>query len=471
MADISINYSGVPSALNAILTSDLAPGATVGYELCKTLWEFHPLGGKMIEKPVRLAMSKPRVINIDIHPKDMLIKAFQKEWDSLGATNHIRDVMYITRVYGAGAIIYGAEGIPTDQPIDPWKLPDLNLYFNQLDPLNLAGSIVTNQNPNAPDFQKPKPTITAAGQPYHPSRSCVVFNNTPIYLRFQSSAFGFTGRSIFQRALYPMKSYVQSMITDDMVTVKAGLLIAKMKQSNSIVNRAMQIASGIKRTALQQGTTNNVLSIDTDEDISAIDMNNTATAMTTARDNIIANIAAASDVPAMLLKDEALTNGFGEGSEDAKAIMQYIDGIREDMRTLFEFFDNIVMHRAWNQQFYESVKNAYPEMYKDKSYEQAFYMWKEEFKPEWESLLDEPDSEKANANDVRLKGLTEIARTIMPSVDQNNKAKIIQWMADNLNEMPDAFVSDLDLDYDEIASYEPPVVQPEEEKIPKPNAS
>ena len=98
-------------------------------------------------------------------------------------------------------------------------------------------------------------------------------------------------------------------------------------------------------------------------------------------------------------------------------------------------------------------------------------MWKDEFKPEWESLLDEPDSEKANANDVRLKGLTEIARTIMPSVDQNNKAKIIQWMADNLNEMPDAFVSDLDLDYDEIASYEPPVVQPEEEKIPKPNAS
>ena len=471
MADISINSSTVSASLTNILSSNLEPGTNVGYELCKTLWEFHPLGGKMIEKPVRLALSKPRVINIDIHPKDMLIKAFQKEWDSLGATNHIRDVMYITRVYGAGAIVYGAEGIPTSDPIDPWKLPDLNLYFNQLDPLNLAGSIVTNQNPNAPDFQKPLPTITAAGQPYHPSRSCVVFNNTPIYLRFQSSAFGFTGRSVFQRALYPMKSYVQSMITDDMVTVKAGLLVAKMKQSNSIVNRAMQIAAGIKRTALQQGSTNNVLSIDVEEEITAIDLNNTSTAMTTARDNIIANIAAASDVPAMLLKDEALTNGFGEGSEDAKAIMQYIDGIREDMRSLFDFFDNIVMHRAWNPQFYEAVQNAYPELYSGKTYEEAFYMWKDEFKPEWETLLDEPDSEKATANDVRLKGLTEIARTIMPSVDQANKAKIIQWMADNLNEMPDAFVSDLELDYEEIAAYEPPVVQPEEEKIPKPNAS
>ena len=468
MADISINSSLVPANLTGILNSDIQPGADIGYDLCKTLWQFHPLAGKMVEKPVRLALSKPRVINVDIHPKDMLIKAFQKEWDSLGATNHIRDVMYITRVYGAGAIVFGAEGIPTTEPIDPWKLPDLNLYFNQLDPLNLAGSIVTNQNPNAPDFQKPRDYITAAGQPYHPSRSCVLFNNTPIYLRFQSSAFGFTGRSIFQRAFYPMKSYIQSMITDDMVTVKAGLLVAKMKQSNSIVNRAMQIAAGVKRTALQNGATNNVLSIDTEEDISAIDMNNTSTAMTTARDNIIANIAAASDVPAMLLKDEALTSGFGEGTEDTKAIMQYVDGIREDMRTLFEFFDNIVMHRAWNQQFYESVQNAYPEIYKDMSYEQAFYKWKDEFDPQWESLLEEPDSEKAAANDVRLKGLTEIARTILPNVDQANKAKIIQWIADNLNEMPDAYVSDLELDYEEIAEYEPPVVQPEEEKTPKP---
>lgn len=468
MADIQINSSLIPANLTQILNSDVQPGSDIGYDLCKTLWQFHPLAGKMIEKPVRLALSKPRILNVDQHPKDMLIKAFQKEWDSLGATNHIRDVMYITRVYGAGAIVYGAEGVPTDQPIDPWKLPDLNLYFNQLDPLNLAGSIVTNQNPNALDFQKPREFITAAGQPYHPSRSCVLFNNTPIYLRFQSSAFGFTGRSIFQRAFYPMKSYIQSMITDDMVTVKAGLLIAKMKQSNSIVNRAMQIAAGIKRGQLQGGATNNVLSIDYEESIEAIDLNNTSTAMTTARDNIIANIAAASDVPAMLLKDEALTSGFGEGTEDAKAIMQYVDGIREDMRTLFDFFDNIVMHRAWNKEFYQAVQSAYPEIYRDKTYEQAFYLWKNEFKPEWQSLLDEPDSEKANANDVRLKGLTEIARTIMPSVDQENKAKIIQWMADNLNEMPDAFMSDLDLDYDAIATYEPPVAQPEETKIPKP---
>ena len=117
----------------------------------------------------------------------------------------------------------------------------------------------------------------------------------------------------------------------------------------------MQQAAGIKRTYLKEGASGNVLSIDIDESIEAIDLTNTNTAMSASRDNIIANIATASDVQAMLLKDEALTNGFGEGTEDSKAIMQYIDGVREDMRSLFDFFDKIVMHRAWNKDLFEAI--------------------------------------------------------------------------------------------------------------------
>ena len=309
MAEISVNSSNLPSQLMQLLNADaIEPGTPAGYELCKIIFEYHPLSAKIIEKPIVLALSKPRVITVDMQPKEMLIKAFMDEWHNLDVTNIIRDVTFLKRTYGVAAVVFGAEGIPTDQPIDPWLLPDLNIYINKLDPLNLAGSTVTNQNPNAPDFQQPKAFITAAGQPYHPSRSCIVFNNTPIYLAFQSSGFGFTGRSVFQRALYPLKSFVQSMITDDMVTTKAGLLIIKQKAAGSIVNRLMQQASGIKRGYLQQGTTGNVLSIDVDEDIESIDLNNTDTAMTTARDNIIANIAAATDTPALLLKDEAFTN-------------------------------------------------------------------------------------------------------------------------------------------------------------------
>ena len=472
MSYINITSTQVGSQLMEILESgDIQPGSDAGYGLCKTLWEYHPLGGKLVEKPIMLALSKPRVLTIDCQPKEMLIDAFRKEWEKIGATNHIRDISYIKRAYGAAAIVYGGKKsdgsyIPTNETIDPWTLPDLELYFNQLDPLNLAGSIVTNQNPNAPDFQKPLPYATASGQPYHPSRSVVVFNNTPIYLSYQSSAFGFTGRSVFLRALYPLKSFIQSMITDDLVTFKAGLLIAKQKPAGSIVNRAMQMAAGIKRTYLQEGGTGNVLSIDVEEAIESINMSNTDTAMTTARNNIIANIAAAADVPALLIKDEAFANGFGEGTEDSKAIVQYIDGIREDMHTLFVFFDKIVMHRAWNKEFYASIQKEYPDVYKKKTYEQAFYEWKDAFKAEWESLLEEPDSEKVKTEEIKLKGLTEILRTILPVIDPMNRALAIQWAQDNLNEMPDMFQSTLQLDAEAIADYEPPQGALPEEKEP-----
>ena len=468
MSEISINNTSLGSTLSQLLEAQsIEPGSDAGYGLCKAIWEYHPLGGKIVEKPVRLALSKPRTITIDCEPKEMLVDAFNKEWEDLGATAHIRDTMFLKRTYGASAIVYGAPDIPTTEPIDPWKLSDLNLYFNQLDPLNLAGSIVTNQNPNAPDFQKPLAYTTAAGQPYHPSRSVVVFNGTPIYLSFQSSTFGFTGRSVFQRSLYPLKSFIQSMITDDMVTYKAGLLIAKQKPAGSIVNRLMQQAANIKREYLQRGATGNVLSIDIDESIEAINLQNTDTAMKTARDNIIANIAAASDVPAILLRDEAFTQGFGEGTEDTKAIVQYVDGIREEMRTLFKFFDKIVMHRAWNKEFFEAVQNKYPDLYKNKTYEQAFYHWEKNFKADWESLMEEPESEKVKIWETKVKAINEVLRTTLPIIDPQNKAFLMQWAVDNINEMPDMFQSTLQLDADLLAEYEPPQNAMPEERMPR----
>jgi len=466
MSEITVSSTALGNNLNALLTEkEILPGDQAGYELCKQIWQYHPLGGKLVEKPIKLALSKPRSLTIDAQPKEMLIEAFQKEWEKLGCTNHIRDVMYLNRTYAA-AIVMGSPDVPTTEPIDPWKLPELNIYFNQLDPLNLAGSIVTNQNPNAPDFQKPLAYTTAAGQPYHPSRSVVVFNGTPIYLSFQSSAFGFTGRSVFQRALYPLRSFIQSMVTDDLVTFKSGLIIAKMKPAGSIVNRLMQQAAGIKRDYLSQGVTGNILSIDIDEQIEAINLQNTDTAMTTARDNIIANIAAAADVPALLLKDEAFTQGFGEGTEDAKAIVQYINGIRDDMASLFEFFDKIVMHRAWNKEFYAAVQNAHPDIYGNMSYEEAFYSWQNHFKTEWESLIEEPESEKVKVDETKLKGLTEIMRTVLPVCDPENRARVIQWAQDNLNEMQSMFQSSLQLDMDALSEYEPPEDPFREEKVP-----
>jgi len=131
------------------------------------------------------------------------------------------------------------------------------------------------------------------------------------------------------------------------------------------------------------------------------------------------------------------------------------------MHSLYKFFDKIVQHRAWNKDFFEAVKNKYPEAYSNKTYEEAFYHWQEKFDASWESLMEEPESEKVKVSDIKLKGMTEILRTMLPVIDPMNRAKLMEWAQDNINEMPDMFQSHLDLDIENLMDYEPPTPMPE----------
>lgn len=456
MAHVDLNGSTVGNALHSMLSSvEILPGDEASYQLCKTIYEWHPLGLKMAQKPLRIAMSQARLITIPDSPEEQLLKAFNAEWDNLDADGHILNTATLARVYGISSCVYGAPDIPTTDVIDPLDLSKLEIYFNDLDPLNTSGSLVLNQDPNSPDFQK-HAAIAVSGQPYHRSRSVTIMNEKPIYISYTSSGFGFVGRSVYQRGLFPLKSFLQSMITDDLVTRKAGLIVAKMKPAGSIVNRLMEGAAAMKRSLLQLAGTGNVISISTDEEIETLDMQNTDVAMTTARRNILLNIAAADDMPARMLTEESLAEGFGEGSEDAKKEAQYIDRIRKWMRPLYAFFEPIVMYRAWSPAFYETIQAQFPEQYGAVPYEVALMQWKNSFQAEWKNLLEEPDSEKSKTEKVKLDGVVQLFGALAPLLDPENKAVLAQWAADNFNSLKMLFSAPLNLDYEAMASYEPP---------------
>jgi len=455
MAQLGLQGSGLGNSLiDLMIAGDIMPGDEPSYQLCKTILLYHPLGQKMAEGPVRMAQSKPRKLAIPAGPEERLREAFDREWDALGATRHIRNTTKLARTYGIASLVYGAEGVPTNVAIPAKDLHKLKLYFNVADPLNTAGSLVLNQDPNSPDFQKPS-AIHVAGQSYHRSRAVVLMNEEPVYIAYTSSAFGFVGRSVFQRALYPMKSFVQSMVADDMISAKLGLLVAKMKQPGSITDALMSRLMGIKRSDLKQGVTGNVLGISPDESIETLNMINADGAGKFARDNIIANIATAADMPAVLLKNETFTEGFGEGTEDARAVAQYINALQEEMKPLYEFFDRIVMYRAWNEDFYATIQRDYP-MYKDIGYENAFFAWMNSFHAEWPSYIEEAPSEQVKTEEIKHKSIVDTARLLIPMADPDNKAAVVKWVADNMNANKIMFPHPLVLDYEAIAAYEPP---------------
>jgi hypothetical protein len=457
---IDVTGAGTGTALMTMLNAgDIEPGSDVSYQLCKVIYLYHPLGGKMVDRPIKIAQSQGRDIAIPDGPEELARDAFEREWKQLKCDEHIANAMRTARIYGIGSLAYGAPNIPTNEPIDPFTLPDLDIYFSTFDPLNTAGSLVLDQNPNAPDFQKVV-SITAGGQPYHRSRACVVMNEAPVYIAYSNSAFGFVGRSVYQRALFPMKSYIQTMITDDLVSLKAGMIVAKIKQAGSIVNNLMQKATALKRSLLQQGTTGNVLSIDPAEDIQTLDLTNVNQAMSASRSNIQDNIAAAADMPAGILKDEAFAEGFADGTEDAKRQAMFIDEIRNWATPLYEFMDQIVMYRAWNKAFYASCKEKFPEAYGKMSYEAFFQMLRNSFTAQWPSLLTEPESEKIKVDEVKLKSIIAMLEILMPQIDPLNKAEVIMWAQDNLNENKLLFTNPLELDFDALKNYVPPEPPP-----------
>lgn len=463
MAEVTITGGGNSPLMDILGADDLQPGSELSYQTAKTIYAYHPLGAKLAEKPIRKAQSQQRELTGIDSPDDRVRIAFWDEWAKICADKNIFNTMRLSRVYGVASCAALDGGDPAIA-LNLEKLAKGEVTFNVLDPLNTSGSFVASQDPNSPNFMKHLGGISVAGVAYHPSRVCVILNEEPIYIQYTSSGFGYVGRSVYQRPLYLLKSFIEMMIANNMIAQKLGLLIAKQKQAGSIVDRLMIGFAGIKRAMLQGGKTGNVMSIDVAEDIETLNMMNVDGAGKFARDNILHDIAAAAGMPAMMVNDETFAEGFGEGSEDAKDVAEYVGGVRADMQPLYAFFDRIVQYRAWTEEFYATLQADYPEEFGSKPYKTAFFEWVNGFKADWPSLLIEPESERSKSEKVILDALIEVSEVLLPALDPENKATMIGWLADNLNEKKLLFSSPLVLDLEALAAYVPPVAGSDEDE-------
>jgi hypothetical protein len=453
---VTITGSTIGSALRDLLMADeIEPGSEPGYQTAKAIYLYHPLGGKLADKPVQLAQSQQRIININDAPglEDELRERFQDQWRKDGLDAHIANLGGLSRVYGIATLACGVVGGDLAQPIDYGSLWRDEVYFSVFDPLNTAGSLVLNLNPNAPDFLKHR-GITVQGQPYHRSRTLVLMNERPIYLSYTSGAYGFVGRSVYQRPLYPLKTFVQTMITDDLVTRKAGVIVAKLKAAGSMVDSLMQKALGFKLGLVKASKTDNVIGITPDESVESLNLQNLQEPARMAREHVLNNIAAGADMPALMVRDETFTQGFGEGTEDAKQIASYVSRVRDWLQAAYDWADPIIMRRAWNPDFYATVQQRFPEEYAGIDYETAIHRWQNGFRAKWPSLITEPDSELVKVEDTKLKALIAAVQTITPELDPENKSALLEWVCGELGQNKLLFSAPLELDIDALADWQ-----------------
>jgi hypothetical protein len=452
-SSVDVGGSARGNALQQMLISnDIVPGSAPSYQLCKTILSYHPLGPRLTEGPIKLSQSQKRKLSIPPakDAEDRLIAEFERIWTELGCDRHLRNWAKLSRTYGVSALTLASED-PQDnsKSIDFPSLYQEKIAFSVFDPLNVAGSLVLQQIPTDPGFLKPQ-GITVMGIPYHRSRTVVLMNEEPIYLEYTTSAYGYVGRSVFQRPLYPLKSYVQTMIADDMVALKAGVLVIKTRQPGNIINRIMQTANSFKRSLVSQSATNNVISIaagEPEEEISSINLENVNKAMETSRNNILENVAIAADMPSQLVKVETLAHGFSEGSEDAKKVAEFIEDIRGWMQPGYAFMDDIVAHVAWSPPFYETLKDEFPDQFHRVPYASAFASWRNNFIRSWPSLIEEPESDRVKVDEVKLKAAVLIGELLLDyELDPDTKATLVVWLAECFNERKILFPAPLEID-------------------------
>lgn len=461
MATVTLNGSVVGSALLEMLAGDdIQPGSDPSYQLCKTIFLFHPLGQKMADGPIKMAQSQARAISVAGEGEQRIVKAFNTEWEALGCDRHIRNLGRQARIYGISSLAILTEGQKLDSELDYKKLAfGPSIAVSVFDPLNTAGSLVLSQIPTEMDYQKVL-GITVNGEKVNRSRFVVLMNEEPIYIAYTPSAFGFVGRSVYQRALYPLKSFLQTMITDDLVSVKAGVMVAMLQQAGSIVDNLMMKLFGTKRQIVKEAKVGNVISIGLDEKIETLNFRNMDGPYQTSRENILKNIATAADMPAKLLENETFVEGFGEGTEDAKTIAKYIDGIRAWLQPVYSFFDQIVMYRAWNEEFVKQLKKDVPAL-KNKSHQELFYEWKNRFTATWPDVLAEPPSKLIKVDQAKMRAIMKLMDTLIDQLDPENRARLIKWAAINFNELDNLFPkAPLELNYDLLKNYTPPMKNP-----------
>lgn len=432
------------------MTQELVPGSQPSYEVCKDLYLYHPLGKKIVDAPVSKAMNKRRDILVTDDISEQVAKRFNEVWDDMEIDTYIANCHRLSRIYGISSVAVMPQDGDVNKPLTPEELYSGNITFNVFDPLNTAGSLVGILDPNNPDYLKYS-TIAVQGKQYAKSRTHIQLYEQPIYLSFTNSAFGYVGRSVFNRALYPLQSFLSSMITDNLVMVKSGVLVAKVRQPGSITDRVMSMAQQFRLNILKQARTGNTISVQPEESIESLDLHNLDYSIP--RKNILENIALSLDMPNSFLTGESLAQGFGEGSEDAKLIAGYIENIRLDTQKMYDFFDNIVQYVAWSPDYFETLKSS-DSKYSGMDYQAWFNRARDSFQAIWPPALEPTKKELVLHQKELYKSVLEVYKTIRPEVEGENLGRLIDWATTNLNESKEIFPNSLHLDIKAIENDE-----------------
>ncbi|MDF7674756.1 DUF1073 domain-containing protein [Acetobacteraceae bacterium ESL0709] len=439
MAGITDEVGQGNSLWEALSDDSIYPGHRPGYELCKLIAVAHPLGHKITAAPIEQALREKPAHTISTEPHDDVVREFERVWQELGCDEAIMSCAIQSRIYGAATITIGGvdtkgDELPTDRMLTAEELAHETIYLNVYDPLPTAGSLTIDQNPNSPDYLKAPRRIKAGSKIYTSGRFCLLMNQSPVYLSWTSSAFGFSGRSSFAQIIYDLGTYLRALRAIRMVADKAGIIVAKFEQTGSTTDQLQASAIDAARKVLKNARNGDIFSIGINDSLESLNLQNIDTALQNAMEETIKSIAAGAAMPAPMLNSEAFAYGFSGGEQDAMRVASYLMERRDWLMPLYRFLQPNIMRRAWNRDFIASMRVKDPVRYGPMGDEAIFQEWRNNFHMEWPSLIEEPESEKQKTAQQLFSASLDTWRELSPALSSQDKNRLLNWVVACVND-------------------------------------
>lgn len=422
----------------------------LSYQECKNIYRYWPLGKRIASQLPNFAMSAPREIIVKDAPS-AVIEQFNKTADSVNLDKQVRKCSIYARIYGLAAMFVACENVKSSDNLTQKDVINNRIVFNVLDPLNIS-SVRVEQDASSLFYQKVKQITINGNDTVGSKRATVVFNDIPLYLKFNPSTFSFSGASVYQNMTGLIKSWNRSIVSLERMATKAGSIIVKGKDRShtsgltlGAINKNLELIRNMQNDGIAnigEGEVEFFQLSGIQEVDSLINSLNTSLMM------------ALSDTPSAILLDKNLSNGFNDGSEDMKAIIMAVDNFRKlVLSPLYDFADPFIMYKAWDDEFVEQIKADYPNDYRGLSNVEIVQQWTKGFSFNWGNLYPEPEKDKIETNSARLDLLTkakELGANLQDIQEELNSLEIFG----NDMELSEKDVEDFDSDSDEDTANE-----------------
>lgn len=375
------------------------------YEECRDIYRFWPLGKRIANALPGFAMSAQRRFVVKNAPQEVNNK-LQEAASELGLDESVKQCAVYARVFGLSSI-YVASEVGGGEALTYKDIQEHGFALNVLDPLAMGGSIQVDNDPLSPTFNQPV-ALRIRGQKIHSARIKVVYNDIPLYYKFNPSSFAFSGPSIYQNMTLLIRAWNRAVVALQRIATKAASLIKTSKETANITGLALTAAR--KNLELIRSMENDgIASIRSGDTIEFFQLSGVQEVDTILQQLNTALMMALSDTPSGILLDKNLSVGLNDGSEDMKAILMAVDNFRVHvLKPLYVFVDKFLCYKAWDVDFVKEMIEEFPDLYRGKSANEVLAGWMKDYSFEWGELYPQSDNEKTDTASKELDNLTKI---------------------------------------------------------------